>query len=272
MSMGELFDEVTAYLDNGIHLSSGSVVFDVGANIGAFSILASKVTRGDVSLFCFEPAPVSFAALTQNREHNRWFKQSQVRLLQCALTSPENAGKNAELFYFTKFPTDTTLDIADKRKEFSQFLSHYGTLYGDRIRARVPGFLGQGMAAPLTYTLCHLPSTKVGTKLADFLSGMKTFSCEQESLSGITRRFGVTKIDLLKVDVEGHEDQVLLGIDDATWANIGQVVLETHDRNGRLSDVRDLLARYGLRKQTVVRPSIAVERGLDNVLIAARRD
>jgi FkbM family methyltransferase len=55
------------------------------------------------------------------------------------------------------------------------------------------------------------------------------------------------RVDLLKVDVEGAELDVLLGIDARHWPLIGQVAMEVQDIDGRLADVCDLLARHGLR-------------------------
>jgi hypothetical protein len=50
---------------------------------------------------------------------------------------------------------------------------------------------------------------------------------------------------LLKVDVEGDELNVLLGIDAAHWPMIRQVVVEVHDVDGRLHDVCRLLRGVG---------------------------
>jgi len=53
-------------------------------------------------------------------------------------------------------------------------------------------------------------------------------------------------VDLLKVDVEGDELDVLLGIDDAHWPLIRQAIMEVQDYQGRLGAVCDLLASHGL--------------------------
>lgn len=43
--------------------------------------------------------------------------------------------------------------------------------------------------------------------------------------AGVTGR----NVDLLKIDVEGHEVEVLQGISDKTWECIQQLVVEAHD-------------------------------------------
>ena len=62
-------EELTDYLINSIDLESGDVVFDVGANIGWYSILLSKYFSG-VEVHCFEPDPENFKILKFNLELN----------------------------------------------------------------------------------------------------------------------------------------------------------------------------------------------------------
>lgn len=52
-------------------------------------------------------------------------------------------------------------------------------------------------------------------------------------------------IDLLKIDVEGAETDVLLGVDEEQWPRIRQVVVEVVDMDGRLSAVCDVLRGAG---------------------------
>jgi FkbM family methyltransferase len=54
-----------------------------------------------------------------------------------------------------------------------------------------------------------------------------------------------SRIDLVKVDVEGAELEVLRGIDDHDWPRIAAVVVEVHDVDGRLAEVERLLTRRG---------------------------
>jgi FkbM family methyltransferase len=54
-----------------------------------------------------------------------------------------------------------------------------------------------------------------------------------------------SRIDLVKVDVEGAELEVLRGIDDHDWPRIAAVVVEVHDVDGRLAEVERLLTRHG---------------------------
>jgi FkbM family methyltransferase len=48
------------------NLSSGDVFWDVGANIGVFSLIAAKIVGPNGSVFSFEPSPDVFLALQSN--------------------------------------------------------------------------------------------------------------------------------------------------------------------------------------------------------------
>ena len=58
--------ETLAWIDG---FDAGSVLWDIGANVGAFSLYAGR--RGDIDVLAFEPAPASYAALCANIAENR---------------------------------------------------------------------------------------------------------------------------------------------------------------------------------------------------------
>lgn len=48
------------------------VFFDVGANVGAYSLLAAKVLGGRIAVYAFEPAAINYAQLSRNIFTNRF--------------------------------------------------------------------------------------------------------------------------------------------------------------------------------------------------------
>lgn len=60
---------------------------------------------------------------------------------------------------------------------------------------------------------------------------------------------GVEAIDLLKVDVEGAEESVLLGMGGGDWARVQAAVIEVHDLGGRLGRIQALCEKHGLLHQ-----------------------
>jgi hypothetical protein len=73
----------------------------------------------------------------------------------------------------------------------------------------------------------------------------ESWTCPLRTLSDVVRESGVSRIDLLKVDVEKSEMDVLAGIADEDWGKIEQIVLEVHDLGDRLRDVNALFRARG---------------------------
>jgi len=63
----------------------GDVFYDIGANIGAYSLIASKIRKGDVKVYAFEPAFPSFNQLCNNVLINDC--QDSIIPLQLALSA-----------------------------------------------------------------------------------------------------------------------------------------------------------------------------------------
>ena len=65
-------------------MANGDVLYDVGANVGAYSLVASKFFEGRVSVYSFEPAFLNFAQLCKNVALNRC--QESITPFQVALS------------------------------------------------------------------------------------------------------------------------------------------------------------------------------------------
>ena len=262
--------EVEEYFDAGARVQRGDVVVDVGANVGAFAARVAERTSGEVTLHCFEPAPDTFAALERNGQVHRWLRRARLRLARVALTSPAHAGRERPFYFFARIPTNSTYHLEDKHAEYVTYF-HARAAEVARGLARIPA-LGR--------VLVRLVDAFVGrvvradnswfVGLADRASGLRVLPCRTESLERWARRAGVTRVDLLKVDVEGAELDVLLGAG-ALWPAIQQVVVEAHERGGRLEAITRLLAEQGFVEVARVRPKMTAEAGLDNVILVARR-
>ncbi|MEL6929967.1 MAG: methyltransferase, partial [Cyanobacteria bacterium J06600_6] len=55
-----LYAQMPNYLKHGITLEQEDVVFDVGANIGMFSLMCSHLCNNKLDIYAFEPVPQIF--------------------------------------------------------------------------------------------------------------------------------------------------------------------------------------------------------------------
>jgi amino acid adenylation domain-containing protein/FkbM family methyltransferase len=214
-----LFQEIFGdgqYLRHGIALGPGACVFDVGANIGMFSLYAAEQCRGEVTIHAFEPIPPVADLLRLNAE----LHGLDIRVMAAGLSSAP--GEEDFTFY----------------RNVSIFSGRFGD--PERERAIVERFLRnqQGEAAASAELLDEL----LGDRLA-----AETVRCPLTTVSAAIAANRIERIDLLKVDVEKSELAVLEGVEAADWPKIRQVIVEVHDEHGRLAAVRRLLEAQGFQ-------------------------
>jgi FkbM family methyltransferase len=233
-----LYTQIQQYLRHGIELHPGDTLFDVGANIGLFSLWASEQCQNDLQIYAFEPIPEIFAVLSRNAE---LLPQNRMKVFECGLAQ---ASKSV---IFDYYPNATVLSTAypdswqQTRSTIRQAIETSITHPSDdepvdvtRLR-RFP---------PLIRSLL------IYLKLNQLLQ-VKSIRCQMRSLSEIIRVHPVQQIDLLKLDVEGSELDVLLGIESQDWHKIQQIVVEVHNQSQRIDQITALLKQQGFSKITI---------------------
>lgn len=133
-------------------LKKEDVFFDVGANIGLFSLYAANKVSNEGQVYAFEPAPVTYQRLKNNIELN---KLSNVKSENIGLSSNE-----------TKLKFNVSLTGYDAWNSFAEL-------------------------------------NEVGET--------ETIEVPVISLDGYIEKNNITKIDLIKIDVEGWELNVMKG-------------------------------------------------------------
>jgi FkbM family methyltransferase len=260
-----MFLEVQEYFDVGASLSPGATVVDVGANIGAFAIAAAKRCRGQLRTFCFEPVPPLFRALQRNLRENSWLARGDHRAFDVALTAPDEASSPCEFYYFRRFPRDSTMDLERKRLEFEQFFAVQAARVSQRVQ-----WLGIG-ARVLERSVRALPTGRIGRWMSDRVTGLERIQVARGTLTSALSRDDVTRIDLLKLDVEGSEIKVLAGIEPTTWRAVQQVVVESDGADETTRSLVSLLEAREFGHVRVVASPLMEQRGLKNVLVYASR-
>ncbi len=202
-----------AYLRHGIELSDGDCVVDAGANIGLFTVFASRVAR-DLRVYAFEPNPAAFACLKANAE--AWGRS--VKCLPCGLSSEE---KTAEMTFFEGMSllSGFYADAATERSVVKTFVANQQAVDDVRLDAEIGALIDERMQS-------------------------STVSARLRTLSGVVADEGIERIDLLKINVEKSELDVLLGIAAEDWPKIRQLVIEV-DRESDLAAIVALLEHHG---------------------------
>jgi hypothetical protein len=204
-----------------------------------FSLFVSqKCSRARI--FAFEPLPPNFAFLQENCG-----SIEGIKLFSHGLTRIAGEARATFLFY-PRLPGNSTMYPKEEpgRLPFSDF-SGVRRWRAERMYWKdFKRFFGN----KLYFAFMALYPFRWRLVTWFFFSG-KAFDCELKTLSEIIRAENVEQIDLLKIDVEGSEIDVLLGIDDQDWPKIRQIVLEVDDRDNwlaRIVEVQNLLCAKGM--------------------------
>jgi amino acid adenylation domain-containing protein/non-ribosomal peptide synthase protein (TIGR01720 family)/FkbM family methyltransferase len=226
----EIFEE-KIYLQHGVTLNDGDCVFDVGANIGMFSLFVGRECK-DAKIYAFEPMPPLFETLRTNLA----LYGLDAKVFQCGVAADNSTQE------FTYYPHLTLMsgqfaDLAQDRQVVKLFESNRHE---------------NGWDSEL---LDEVLEERMTTE---------RFTCQIQRISDVMREHRVERIDLLKIDVQKSELEVLHGIDDGDWNKIEQVVLEVHDIDDRLRQIISLFEMRGFQVN-VQQEAMLKETGLYDV-------
>ena len=217
-----LYDEIigqNAYLRHGLSIAPGDCVFDVGANIGLFTL---AITRAEPTLdvHAIEPIPATYALLVQNGKQH--FPRAVLHNI--------GLGAAPGIAAFSHYPR----------------CSGWSTRYPDPrgTRRDVAAYVERRDGAP-AHRIGSALRRLAAKGVAEYLLRAESVSCRILPLSMLLADHGVTKIDLLKVDVERAELDVLEGIWAPDWPRIRQLVVEVHAIEDRVRRVVELLRARG---------------------------
>jgi FkbM family methyltransferase len=215
----EIFEE-RVYFRHGISLTSGDSVFDIGANIGLFTIFVKENFEG-VKVHAFEPSPAIFRVLKQNVARYG----DSVSTYACGI-----AGRSGEA-KFTFYPHYSIMSGFHAERDQDRETLRAGI----RSRLREENFDPADIQDP---SLDRMVNIALGKKQEQI--------CPLRTVSDIVQEAGVAAIGLLKIDAEGSELDILAGIRDEHWGRVRQIVMEVHDAKGTgCAEARRLLEGRG---------------------------
>lgn len=234
----EIFTD-RSYIRHGVKLEAGATVIDVGANVGMFAAFACKETGGQCRVLSFEPIPAIHRVLQANASAlGKSFSNPQaVTPVRCGLAS-----KPADSVEFHYHPHFSLWSSADAK--FDQWRSK---LLMEHVAQFVP--LRNATFPPLR--LLHWLMVLYSSKLLGHMSRTRPVRAELRTLSSVIDEHKLQRIDLLKVDVEGFEEEVLNGLEERHWPLVRQVVLEAETPQAG-AKLRALLEGHGFAVQQEV--------------------
>jgi len=211
----EIF-ELQAYLSHGITVNDSDVVFDVGANIGLFTVFVNQICRRP-RIYAFEPNPVVHEIASVNaRAYGK-----DVKVLPWGLSSEDTT---AELTFFEGFSLLSGF-YTDAKKE-KQVVKNYMINQHRSGQADMTELIEQA------------------DKLLEDRFKARSFTALLRTLSSVIAEEKIDRIDLLKINVEKSEWHVLQGIKEEDWPKIRQIVLEV-DLREHLPPITALLDKHG---------------------------
>jgi FkbM family methyltransferase len=218
-----LFDEIytqETYLKHIPALAAEATVVDVGANIGLFTAFFAD-RHPDAKFVCFEPAPHCLSALRANLARFG----DRVALVDMGL------GEREETRTFTYYPNYSIM---------SSFFAEAARDKSLLKRAAQQQLKQRGLETVEDSMLEMLVGSKV--------EAAQAFDCKLTSLARYAEKSGMTRIDLLKIDVERAELAVLNGVGDALWPHVRSAIVEVHDEGGgELAVVQSMFEKHGFR-------------------------
>lgn len=235
-----MYEQVQEYFKHGIELNEGDTVFDVGANIGLFSLWVHKACNQNVNIYAFEPMLKTFQVLEQNI---KLLNTKKIKILPYGLSQHSHSQK------FGFYPNTASLSTAYPDESAAE-RNKFKKAALQKIDAIASN---KNLSSPL-YWYSRLPRFLLSYLLDRKLKKafvVEQVTCKLKPLSEIICEYKVQHIDLLKIDVEKSEMDVLLGIDAADWVKIKQIVLEVHDLDNRVEKIAALLAGKGFSEIVV---------------------
>jgi FkbM family methyltransferase len=246
-----LFHEIylaESYTRHGVELRDGDTVFDIGANIGLFSIWLSQQRRG-LKLFLFEPLPPVFEAMERNaRDH---LAAEQVILGNFGLSRAEGQATFELDPRFTFHSSMRRSDMQAAARDDADVFAWTAAAIADGVTLSLlpPRAAASWRAVMRSRALRPLAGAGLAGAFAlDELRKrltMQRFTCRLRTVSQVIREHSLERIDLLKIDVEGSEVDVLDGLQPEDWPRVRQMVVEVHDVRDRAHRLEEQLRQRG---------------------------
>lgn len=220
------------YLKHNIVVEHGDVIVDVGANIGMFSLLFGRYLEG-IKIYAIEPVPELFDIL----KSNLWLYGIDAKCFNYGISNIK------EVSDFSYYPYASVLSGKNtSRNEVRQLIANTASNEIDNEEIE---------------------------KLVQATSYEKKIKCEFLPLSEFIESQRISRINLLKIDVERSEFLVLEGIRLDQWKIIDQIVIEVHKFDNNCERIIELLEQHNF---IIQRDTPKILNNTDIIVLYARKN
>ena len=235
-----VYKQVSEYLQNGLTLKKGDVVFDVGANIGLFTIWLNNAFEGDIEIHAFEPIPDVYRILKLNTQ------KLDSKKIYPHTYGLSDSSRVVELGYFPNAPALSSMYPDDSEEEKMLMKNSILNNLNILIKSDAPFSLKIIKLMP-KFLIRYLLGRRINK-----IFQIESIDCQMKTISDVINEYKIKRIDLLKIDVEKSELDVINGICSSDWVRIKQMVIEVHNIDNRLSLIKDCLYHNGFTTVKVV--------------------
>jgi phthiocerol/phenolphthiocerol synthesis type-I polyketide synthase E len=211
-TLHEIWDD-KLYFQEGVSILPGDIVFDVGANIGVFTLCAAK--QG-AHVYAYEPIPPTFELLQQNIHLHGFDSMARARNIGLSDRAEEKI-----MFHYPALSVCDSWTVQDSWFElmadnWENTLEIFKTADPNQYRAI------RSMESK------SLQQDAVREIIAKISASPVEIKCKFGTLSGVIAEENIQSIGLFKLDAEFADWEILSGVKAEDWNRIRQVAMEVH--------------------------------------------
>ena len=241
LEMLYLYEEIFTngeYQNDLIDYQDGSVVVDVGANIGLFIHYLTQTCK-NTKIYSIEPIPDLMDVLAKNAE---LVGDHEIYLFNFGLS---NESGTAVFHFLPNCTARSTMHVHGSPLDMSPAARVQEKETTLQIFKDVPD-------RTLAKAIAMLPAfarSWLALGAMRLHAKSKEITCVLKTLSQFIDENQLEAIDILKIDVEGCEAEILRGIDEKDWPRIRQIIIEVHEQSGEVFDeVVSMIDRHGFQR------------------------
>ena len=201
------------YFQEEVSISPGDIVFDVGANIGVFTLCAAK--QG-AHIYAFEPILPTFEVLQHNIHLHGFDNIAQARNIGLS-----NRAEEKLMFHYPEWSVCDSWIVQD---DWIELMTENWENTLDLLQIADP----DRYTAILSLGSKSLQQGAVREIIERASASQVQIECKFDTLSGVIAQENIQSIGLLKLDAEFADWEILNGVKAEDWNRIRQVAMEVH--------------------------------------------